>query len=89
MKLRSDLTIRQLGDESIIVDPSQDMVDMTKVFTLNETAAFLWNQLQGQDFSVDNIVTILLENYDVTDKVARQDAQLMIDSFTKQGLLVI
>lgn len=89
MKLRSDLTIRQLGDESIIVDPSQDMVDMTKVFTLNETAAFLWNQLQGQDFSVDNIVTILLENYDVTDKVARQDAQVMIDSFTKQGLLVI
>lgn len=89
MKLRSDLTIRQLGDESIIVDPSQDMVDMTKVFTLNETAAFLWNQLQGKDFSVDNIVTILLENYDVTDKVARQDAQLMIESFTKQGLLVI
>lgn len=89
MKLRSDLTLRQLGDESIIVDPSQDMIDMTKVFTLNETAGFLWNQLQGKDFSIENIVTLLLETYDVTDQVAQQDAQQIVEIFQEQGLLTV
>jgi hypothetical protein len=47
MKLRTDLILRHLGNEYIVVDPGQDMVDMSKVFTLNEVAAFLWRELQG------------------------------------------
>lgn len=87
MKLRNDLTLRQLGDEYIIVDPSQDMVDMSKVFTLNESAAFIWNELQDIDFTVDDIVNLLIENYEVSAVQAKADAQNLIHSFEKQGLV--
>ena len=33
--------LRHLGDEYVIIDPEQDMIDMSKVYTLNETAAFM------------------------------------------------
>ncbi len=47
MKLREDLMLRHLGDEYVIIDPEQDMVDMSKVYTLNETAAFFVERTSG------------------------------------------
>lgn len=88
MKLRNDLTLRQLGDEYIIVDPSQDMVDMSKVFTLNESAAFIWNELQGLDFTVEDIITLLLDTYEVSANRAATDAQNLLHNFEKQGLIL-
>lgn len=89
MKLRNDLTLRQLGDEYIIVDPSQDMVDMSKVFTLNESAAFIWNELQGLDFTVEDVVTLLLETYEVPIDIATTDAEKLLQNFEKQGLILV
>lgn len=88
MKLRNDLTLRQLGDEYIIVDPSQDMVDMSKVFTLNESAAFIWNELQGINFTLEDVVNLLLDAYEVTADRATTDAQHLLHNFEKQGLVL-
>ncbi|UIR55996.1 PqqD family protein [Sphingobacterium sp. SRCM116780] len=87
MKLRNDLTLRQLGDEYIIVDPSQDMIDMSKVFTLNQSAAFLWEELQGKDFFLGDVVALILDNYEVSQEIAEHDAKQLITSFQEQGLL--
>jgi len=87
MKLREDLTLRKIGNDYMIVDPGQDMVDMSKVYTLNETAAWLWGQLVGKDFNAETIVELLLEYYDVDKETASTDAQNLIEVFTKQGVL--
>ncbi|MGV6943855.1 PqqD family protein [Sphingobacterium kyonggiense] len=88
MKLRNDLTLRKVAGEYIIVDPGKDMVDMSKVFTFNETSALIWEELQGKEFSKDDIVTILLENYEVSNEIAQADAQILIDQFHKFGLII-
>ncbi|HIB8180964.1 TPA: PqqD family protein [Elizabethkingia anophelis] len=87
MKLREDLMLRHLGDEYVIIDPEQDMVDMSKVYTLNETAAFLWKELQGKEFNVETVTEVLLNYYDVEYAVAEKDAQRLVHDFEKQGLL--
>jgi hypothetical protein len=87
MKLRTDLILRHLGNEYIVVDPGQDMVDMSKVFTLNEVAAFLWRELQGKEFTEEAILRLLLANYDVGVDQARADAQKLVSDFREQGLL--
>ncbi|MDV3741768.1 PqqD family protein [Elizabethkingia anophelis] len=87
MKLREDLMLRHLGDEYVIIDPEQDMVDMSKVYTLNETAAFLWKELQGKEFNVETVTEVLLNYYNVEYAVAEKDAQRLIYDFEKQGLL--
>ncbi|MFD1771600.1 PqqD family protein [Sphingobacterium suaedae] len=88
MKLKANLTLRQVGNEHIIVEPNQGMVDLSKVFTLNETAAFLWKELDGQDFEKDAVVQLLMDNYDVDEDQAQQDAIALLDHFRGQGLLV-
>jgi len=71
----------------MIVDPSQDMVDLSTVYTLNDSAAWLWEQLQGIEFSSATVVDLLCENYEVTETQAQADAEILIQDFEKQGLL--
>lgn len=87
MKLRQDLVLRKVGDDYIMVDPSQGMVDLSKVHTLNETAAWLWEQLTEKDVSVEHIVELLCEQYDVSKEKATEDAAGLIQEFKKAGLI--
>ncbi|TJY60130.1 PqqD family protein [Sphingobacterium alkalisoli] len=87
MRIREDLKLRQIGDDYIVVEPGQDMVDMSKVYTLNETAAWLWNALKGKDFSVETVVELLRNEYDVKEKEAQEDVAKLLAIFEEQGLL--
>lgn len=87
MKLRTDLILRTIGSDHLIVDPSQNMVDLSTVYTLNSSAAWLWEELKGKDFDTDTIVDLLVENYEVSKEQAQSDAAILLEDFQKQGLL--
>jgi len=87
MKLRHDLVLRKVGDDYIMVDPSQGMVDLSKVHTLNETAAWLWEQLTGKEVNVEHVAALLCERYDVSPEQAAADAEALVQEFEKAGLL--
>ncbi len=88
MKLRADLKLRNIAGEYIIVDPGQDMVDLSKVFTLNESAVLVWEELLDKDFTVDTVVAILLANFEVEPELAREDAEKLLADFKSGGLIV-
>lgn len=71
----------------MIVDPSQDMVDLSTVYTLNSSAAWLWEELKGKEFTMDTIVELLCENYDVSKEQAQSDAEILLQDFQNQGLV--
>lgn len=87
MKLRSDLVLRTIGSDHLIVDPSQDMVDLSTVYTLNSTAAWLWEELKGKEFDQSTIVELLCQNYEVDVEQAQSDTEVLLQDFEKQGLL--
>ncbi|KAF5302659.1 hypothetical protein FQR65_LT19085 [Abscondita terminalis] len=78
MRLRTDIRLRKIGEEYIIVDPGQDMVDMSKAYTFNETAAFIWNELQNIEFSVSTIAQLLRDNYDLSSEIADKNAKELV-----------
>lgn len=88
MKLRDDLTLRTLGQEYVVVEPSQGVVDLSQVYTLNETSAVLWKTLQGKTFDIQSVTDVLLEHYDVNKEQASQDAKLLVAEFKRLGLLL-
>ena len=88
MKLREDLILRKVEEDYLIVDPGQEMVDMSKVFTLNDTAAYLWEALQGKEVTVDAMVELICSAYEVSADVAKADAELLYEEFKAQGVLV-
>ncbi|MCI1648483.1 MAG: PqqD family protein [Bacteroides sp.] len=87
MRIKNDLVLRHIGDDYLVVDPWKGMVDMTNVYTLNETAAWLWQQLEHKDFALSQVVELLLERYDVQRELAEQDAYNLMRLFKGNGLL--
>lgn len=87
MKLRKELTLRQIGKDYIIVEPGQDKVDLSKVYTLNETAAWLWKELHTHEFSKEDMVNKLLGEYEVTKEQASTDVEKLLEIFVSQKLL--
>ena len=73
MKLNNDLVLREVGGEYMIVNPFSDTVDMTQVYSLNETAAWLWQQMEGKEFTVADMVAVLQKEYEVDEETATAD----------------
>ena len=69
-----------------MVDPGEGMVDLSKVHTLNETAAWLWENLTGKDVTVEQVADLLCERYEVASEKATSDAIALIQEFEAAGL---
>ncbi|WP_236537037.1 PqqD family protein [Sphingobacterium composti Ten et al. 2007 non Yoo et al. 2007] len=83
--------MRKVGDDYVIVAPEQGMVDLSKVYSLNETAAWLWDELDGKDFVVSDMVELVRNQYDVEDIDDTQlihDMQELIEFFKVNDLLL-
>lgn len=86
MKLNKDLVLREVGGEYMIVNPFSDTVDMTQVYSLNETAAWLWQQMEGKEFTVADMVAVLLEEYEVDETTATADLTELSQQWIAAGL---
>lgn len=87
MKLNENLILREVAGEYMIVNPFSETMDMTQILTLNETAAWLWQQAEGNEFDEEYLVTCLCEEYDVDHKIAAADVHDMCVQWQNNGLL--
>jgi len=88
MKIKKDLILRRIGNENIIIVPDRYIVDMTEVFSLNETSAWIWEQIQNREFSIEDIVELVEEHYEVGREEAMKDVQFFINFLRKKELIV-
>lgn len=88
MKLCSTLSLRKIGSKFMIVRVEEGTLNMTEVFSLNETAAALWQYAKDRDFSVEELVDWVCETYDVQDDVARRDVLRQLKEWKEYGLLI-
>ena len=88
MKINPELTLREMAGEYIIVNPFSDTVDMTQIDTMNETAARLWQQMEGKEFTAEDIAEALCEEYEVDKETALFDANELCTEWRKAGFLI-
>ena len=86
MRLNSDLILRQVKDEYMIINPFSETVDMTQVYTLNETAAWLWQQMEGKEFEVKDLANAMLDEYEVDEETAQKCADDLAKQWLETGL---
>jgi len=55
---------------------------MNSVYTLNETGAFIWEQIDGKR-SVEEIIAMLTVEYDIDKQKAESDVFNFIDDMSK------
>jgi hypothetical protein len=76
------IVTRKTGNEYVLVPIANNIADMHSVFTLNETGAFIWEQINGER-SVEEIITVLISEYDIDNENAVKDVFSFIDDMNK------
>ncbi|MBO4466111.1 MAG: PqqD family protein [Bacteroidales bacterium] len=87
MKVVEGFRLREICGEFIIVPESTELVNFNKMIHLNATAAYLWEQVSGQDeFTVEGLAKLLTDKYDVSDETALKDAKAIAEKWVEIGI---
>lgn len=81
-KLKSRFVSRKVGNELVLVPLVSNVAQMDTLFNLNETAGFLWENLD-ENSSVEQLKNQLLENFEVDDATAEKDVKDFLDRIQK------
>lgn len=87
MKIKNGFELRDVCGENVIIAHGVENIDFTKVITLNESAALIWKQVEGKNFTEDDMVKILLDEYEVEEPQAQADVKKLLESWLKAGLV--
>ena len=87
MKIKDGFTLRSLCGEHIVIGEGLDQVDYEKIISLNGSAAYLWEQVQGREFTIEDLVSLLTDRYDVSSDRALEDVKRMVATWQEQGLI--
>ena len=77
MRIKEGFELRDICGESVIVATGRKNIDFSKVISLNESAALVWRGVVDRDFEVEDMVKVLLDNYEVSAERATDDAQAL------------
>jgi len=87
MKTKKGFNLRTICGENIIVAEGVENIDFSRIISMNESAAFLWKNIQGTDFDAEKLTKLLLEEYDVDESTAGNDAQTLIAKWLEAGII--
>ena len=86
---RSDGVVeRKVRDSLILVPLKTGSARLDALYTLNETAGFIWSQL-GANVSEDELAARLMAAYAVDETTARSDVHRVLDRLAAIGALEI
>lgn len=87
MKIIEGFKLRSLGRDFIVIGEGKKQVNFNAMISLNGTAAFLWEELIGKEFNIDDMTKLLTDNYEVTEEVAREDSEKLAKAWKEAGLV--
>lgn len=88
MKIRKGLQLRKIGSRYMVVDACADNVNMSKVYSMNQTAANIWHWLEEGTESLEELADKLCQAYEVDRDRALRDVEKQLADWQAYGLLV-
>jgi hypothetical protein len=87
MKIKKGFRLRTVCGENIIVADGIENIDFSKIISMNESAAYLWQKVEGKDFSADDLASLLFEEYEVDEATALADARTVAQQWIDAGIV--
>ena len=86
MQINKDFTIQKVGGSYVAVPVGETSKHFHGMIRLNETGAFLWNQMVGTDKTEAALVDALLAEYDVSREIAERDVHTVVTLLLENGI---
>lgn len=88
MKIKSSYILRQIAGEYLIINNSLNDNTEVKVYSLNESAAYIWNKVvQNDSFTEEELVDYIIAEYEVSREEAQTDIKELIKTWIELGFI--
>lgn len=87
MKIKDGFELKDICGENIIISHGKENINFTKIITLNESAALIWNGVIGKDFSIEDMVQAIINEYEIDEATARKDCENIASEWKKVGFI--
>jgi len=77
----ASVVTRKTGNEYVLVPVTDNIADMDSVYTLNETGAWIWEQIDGKR-TISEIIILVTDEFDIDNDSATAD---VLDFLTKMN----
>lgn len=87
MKIIEGFRLREVMGQPTVIGEGIGQINFNKLITLNRTAAYLWQSVEGKEFTVEQLAGLLTERYGIDEATARKDADAITGEWIKSGIV--
>lgn len=88
MRIKNNFDLRTVGNEYIVIATDVENVDFTKIISLNQSAARLWKEVAGKEFTEEDLTELLLSWYEIDEETARKDSEALVKGWLDAGIVL-
>ncbi len=87
MKIKDGFVLREMCGEKIVTGEGIEHVNFNKLISLNSSAAYLWEELSGREFSIEDMAKLLVERYGIDMELALKDSANLCKAWQDAGVM--
>lgn len=87
MKAKPGFNLRVVCGENIIVAEGEENIDFSNIISMNESSAYLWQNIQGKEFTHEDLVGLLTLEYEVDEATAMKDVKALTELWLQAGII--
>jgi hypothetical protein len=88
IKKNPRIVARKSGDEYILVPITDNVANMEAVYTMNSTAAFIWDNIDGEK-TLEDIAGVVSGEYDTDMSTALDDVVELVNDLVKHKIVSV
>lgn len=89
IRVKEGLQLRKIKDQHMIVEVCDDNMNMSNVYSLNRTAARLWERIESGNHTLQELAEWLCGVYDIDFATALGDVEKQLTDWESHGLIVM
>ena len=86
MKIKDGFVLREMCGEKIVAGEGLQHINFNKLISLNDSAAYLWTELEGQEFTVEDMAQLLIDRYGIDRELAVKDSDNLCKAWIEAGV---
>lgn len=88
MKVKDQLVLREIAGQYVIVPVMERVKDVQSMVYISSSAAYLWQYMEGKEFTLDELVDLILAKYkNVTKEKAQEDIIAFLQILAKNNIM--
>lgn len=85
---KDGLQLRKVGKQYMIVEANENNVNMSDVYSLNQTAALMWERIGKGGCTAEDLCVCLCDNFDTDEAAAMRDVERQLAEWKAFGLIL-